>query len=126
MNLYFVTFCGGCKDNVMHTTPADHGDLLLFEEIRFPKGIKHNKQKRNGTYEMLRIDVQLNLFLVIQNPSFLQIPSQSRFKGCLNQCFNKAVISTLQDLPLLHLFLRQDGSQLFYRYWGKHVLLEYQ
>lgn len=110
----------------MHTTPADHGDLLLFEEIRFPKGIKHNKQKRNGTYEMLRIDVQLNLFLVIQNPSFLQIPSQSRFKGCLNQCFNKAVISTLQDLPLLHLFLRQDGSQLFYRYWGKHVLLEYQ
>lgn len=57
----------------MHTTLAHHCDLLLFEEIRFPKGIKHKKQKRSDKYKMLGKDMQFNLFLVIKTPSSLQI-----------------------------------------------------
>lgn len=47
VDLYLGTFCSGCRDNAMHTTLADHCDLLLFEEIRFPEGIKHKKLERS-------------------------------------------------------------------------------
>lgn len=47
VSLYLGTFCSGCRDNAMHTTLADHCDLLLFEEIRFPEGIKHKKLERS-------------------------------------------------------------------------------
>lgn len=62
VGLYLGIFCSGCRDNAMHTTLADHCDLLLFEEIRFPEGIKHKKLERSDNAKCWGMTCRLIFF----------------------------------------------------------------